>query len=336
MTNTIIQQSIDQIGPHQKGDYKLSPEKHAALFSSTPELAAVLSNSKLIAMAEEYEINSSRAGKAKNKYTKFSNRARWFGFLTAGLGAGVVMASSLSESSVSKETADLLVIIFAIGAGVSGLLGSAFLMMIKGIGVFELFKSSRAKAEQLRIDYFVTACSVDENTSPSLALLKLEYMRRYLLEMQKDYYKQRSEELMDKSTTSFTVIAILTAVAGIATLVVGTVGGQLEKSAMWIPIVVAAGLILQALASTLSNKEQAAQHKKMFRSYNNCRAQLNQLSGKLSEIRQSIANGNVELVEDYLTAVTAPLMEEHKEWLENLNAQSTSLAALEKTLASKT
>lgn len=324
-----IQRIIQAVGPHQRGDHKLRPADHAAGYSELPELQQRLNDSKVVALAEEYDRYSSKAVVAQRKYKKYSKYARWCIFFTAAFSAGLVMVHSLADANWVPAVRMTLAVL----SGVFGILASTFLMLLKGLKLLDVWMKSRATAEKIRLDYFEEICELPKEHNISFTLAQLEYFRRYHLEMQKDYYQSRSESLGNRSTFSVTLIAILTAVAGFATLLVGILGEFSTTMFLWVPIVVAISLIIQAFASMITNREQTEQNQRNAARYDHSRSALNKLSGQLTDVREGIAQGHVELLPKFVQAVNEPLAQEHSQWLDEMDKHNAALSALESELS---
>ena len=113
---------------------------------------------------------------------------------TGVLGASIMVAGILEEA---RDDGDLwpLLLVLGLCALVSGALASMWLFRAREGNLVEAWMSGRAHAESARLEYFATLVRLENGPSdPPLGLLKLEYFRRYQLDVQAilhDYHLRR-------------------------------------------------------------------------------------------------------------------------------------------------
>jgi hypothetical protein len=190
--------------------------------------------------------------------------------------------------------------------------------------LLETWMTRRAAAETLRLKYFEL---VTQAEGPPL--LALEYFRRYQLEVQLAYYRNRSREHKleaDKLLTrgSWAVLA-----GCVATGVAGLLGAVDPR---W---VAAAGVAAMAAAfSALASAQEAlGQDRRNAERYARTLEALEGLSARLDEVRSASAAGEREPLRQFVAAVHEQLSLEHRQWLGQRESTEASMARLEETLA---
>jgi hypothetical protein len=105
------------IGRGRSDDYLLSPIEHAdRLRASAPKLAALLTHSAPMELAQQYADADAEAVAAEATFKRWLTRANWTVLVTATVSA-VLMAVVLLEGTLGGLTKPLLAVLALLGVG---------------------------------------------------------------------------------------------------------------------------------------------------------------------------------------------------------------------------
>jgi SMODS and SLOG-associating 2TM effector domain 1 len=327
---TIMLDAARIIGSGGPGDYGLSPVEHAAqLKDSAPQLAALLTRSAPVELAQQYADADSEALAAERTFKRWVIRANWAVLATATVSA-LLMAAALLAGRLGGLTQTILIVLALIGVATGGF-ASMSLFRVKEGRLLEDWMTARARAETKRLSYFNYI--VNSSAGPldiQLELLKLEYFRRYQLDLQLAYYKTRrsghrnsAERTLDISAGSVLVAAIASGAAGVL--------GALRSEWAALGSLAVFGAALQAFAAA---RESLNQDRRNAERYDNTAQALLGLRERLDDVRLGIAAGSTSVLGEYVSAVQDQLSLEHRQWLEGAENMQAAVARLDKALSS--
>ena len=182
----------------------------------------------------------------------------------------------------------------------------------------------RASAETQRVRYFklVTRNMDDGASDTTLRLLQLEYFRRFQLDVQRAYYQTRglqhrhaADRALLRSTWGMGVVAIANGVAG---LVAGVLGAHWASLA-------GIALVGQAFSSVIANAKATNQDERKAERYERTRHPLDQLYSRLDAVRQALADGNDEVMREFVASVHEQLPLDHRQSLDTLKGAGTAI-----------
>ena len=326
---TIMSDAAGIIGSGSPGDYRLSPVEHAAqLKTSAPKLATILTRSGPLELARQYSEADTEALVAERTFKRWVIRANWAVLATATVSA-FLMAVALLADRLGGLTQTILIVLALIGVA-SGSIASMSLFRVKEGRLLEDWMTARARAETKRLSYFTYV--VNSSVGPldlQLELLKLEYFRRYQLDLQLAYYKARrsghqssAERTLDISAASVLVAAIASGAAGVL--------GALRSEWAALGALAVFGAALQAFAAA---RETLNQDRRNAERYVHTAQALQGLRERLDDVRLSIAGGSTSVLGEYVDAVQDQLSLEHRQWLEGAENMQAAVARLEKALS---
>lgn len=186
--------AIDAIGANMGGDYVLAPEKHASsLPSQAGALRRVLEQPQLLATIAGYGAFDQKAGQSQKRYKGICKRlllALAFA-LVAGLTAAVIPWPNPYDD-YARWGAIILVYAVMVFAFYS-------LRVLDRANPYKTWHQQRANAELMRGQLFknvMDAQPVGPQQSGEIELLplKLEYVRRYHMDVQRSYYDRRADD----------------------------------------------------------------------------------------------------------------------------------------------
>ena len=318
------------IGSGGPGDYGLSPVEHAAqLKDSAPQLAALLTRSAPVELARQYSDADTEALAAERTFKRWVIRANRAVLATATVSA-LLMAAALLADRLGGLTQTILIVLALIGVA-SGGFASMSLFRVKEGRLLEDWMTARARAETKQLSYF--SYIVNSSLQPldlQLELLKLEYFRRYQLDLQLAYYKTRRLGHRNSAEWTLSISAGSVLVAAIASGAAGVLGALRSEWAALGSLAVF-GAALQAFAAS---RESINQDRRNAERYDNTAQALQGLRERLDDVRLRIAAGSPSVLGEYVGAVQDQLSLEHRQWLEGAENMQAAVARLEKALSS--
>jgi SMODS and SLOG-associating 2TM effector domain 1 len=318
------------IGSGSPGDYPLSPVEHAErLKTSAPKLAAILARSAPVELARQYAEADTEALSAERTFKRWVIRANWAVLATATASA-LLMAVALLTGTLGGLTQTTLIVLALIGVAAGGI-ASMSLFRVKEGRLLEDWMTARARAETKRLSYF--SYIVNSSVQPldlQLELLKLEYFRRYQLDLQLAYYKTRRLGHRNSAERTLSISAGSVLVAAIASGAAGVLGALRSEWAALGSLAVF-GAALQAFAAS---RESLNQDRRNAERYDNTAQALQGLRERLDDVRLGIAAGSPSVLGEYVAAVQDQLSLEHRQWLEGAENMQAAVARLEKALSS--
>jgi hypothetical protein len=327
---TIMSDAAGIIGHGSPSDYALSPVEHAEqLRTSAPKLAVLLTSSAPVELARQYAEADIEARVAERTFKRWVIRANWAVLATATVSA-LLMAVALLAGNLGGLTQTVLILLALIGVAAGGT-ASMSLFRVKEGRLLEDWMTARARAETKRLSYFSTIIKSSVGPpDPQLDLLKLEYFRRYQLDLQLAYYKTRRSGHRNSAERTLNISAGSVLMAAIASGAAGVLGAlQSEWAALGSLAVF--GAALQAFAAA---REGLHQDRRNAERYDNSAQALQGLRERLDDVRQGIAAGSTSVLGEYVGAVQDQLSLEHRQWLEGAENMQAAVARLEKALSS--
>ena len=318
------------IGSGSPGDYRLSPVEHAEqLKTSAPKLAALLTRSAPVELARQYAEADTEALVAERTFKRWVIRANWAVLATATASA-LLMAVALLTGTLGGLTQTTLIVLALVGVTAGGI-ASMSLFRVKEGRLLEDWMTARARAETKRLSYF--SYVVNSSVQPldlHLELLKLEYFRRYQLDLQLAYYKNRRSGHRTSAERTLSISAGSVLVAAIASGAAGVLGALRSEWAALGSLAVF-GAALQAFAAS---RESINQDRRNAERYENTAQALQGLRERLDDVRLGISAGSTSVLGEYVAAVQDQLSLEHRQWLEGAENMQAAVARLEKALRS--
>lgn len=323
----------DAIGEGAKTDYVISPANHAEKFKEkASDLAAILSSSAVITTAREYENEDQDALTAQKEFKRIFNRSN-LAVLATGVCVALFMAAAVVDNAQPGWDGKWLLIALSLGGAVCGAFASKDLVTIRQGGLLEAWMSKRASAETVRLDYFerVAKSSVSSTaaTGVPVELLKLEYFRRFQLDVQLAFYRERSKDHRReaKKTLSYSGWAVFG--AAIAT---GAAGMLVAAELSSFAAIAALGAVFTGLSSFASMREAVNQDRRNAERYDRTYRVLSDLNKRLDDVRKAVCSGEKQPLDDFVNAVHEQLSLEHRQWLGEQGEARGAFAKLENTL----
>jgi hypothetical protein len=334
-TENPITKAQTTIGFGQSDDYILQPAKHAEEFTtSAPDLVAILISTELAITGRQYEAKDQEALAAQKEFRRIFNRANLLVLLTAVLTA-LVLTTGVLSALLPDTFERILLIALSAGSVIAGALAAKDLYMIRQGKLLEDWMTKRAAAESKRLEFFYTMAKAEipaaENGVP-LNLLKLEYFRRFQLDVQLAFFSRRSADHKKEAKKSLAFSGI--AIAG-AAIVTGLAGVLTIVNASFAAIA-SLGAVFTALSSYATLREQIYQSQRIAERYALTSDALQDLYKRLDAVRKAVLADGQEPLLGYIEAIHEVLLAEHKQWLGEQEQRSPVLDKLDSLLKNAT
>ena len=193
--------------------------------------------------------------------------------------------------------------------------------------------SQRAFAETARLNYFNTVVNASPPSSDvgsfQVELLKLEYFRRFQLDVQRAYYKKRGKQHQEEAFRTLSISGWAIGGAAIATGAAGVLSGAIDTM---FAAVAGLGTIFANLSSFTSMKEAVNQDRRNAERYARTSRVLEDLYKKLDDVRKAVCSAGIQPLLDFVEAVHEQLSLEHRQWLSEMGEGKGAFAKLENTL----
>lgn len=321
-------QAIEAIGSNVPSDWQLQPEQHAKnLPDNAGPLRRILEQESLKEIINRFNDADQRAVRQQTHYKRVGRIGIWTRFASIFIGATFIFPfERLLTGSVEQPLLfglEFTQIAFIVQLF---LLGSAFLtaQWLAYFKPFDKWMEARAKAEIARIELFNDVLdSKEESRAGEFALLplQLEYFRRYLLDVETNFYKGRGKEHSEAAGRSnlWMLIRNILIAAAALTLVYGF--AAIFGIFPWIDELSRKGFIAFAtIASAIygvmydislmdMNDRNAARYQSTYENLTYLREE------GLDRTRELAANGEKAGVLHFTNLVNDQISAEHREWI---------------------
>jgi hypothetical protein len=332
-------EAIVAIGIDAPADLALMPKEHAAsLPSQAGALRRVLERPTLKETIDAFEVADREAKRSQKQYKLLAGGSAMFSFVAIVLAAGVLLLSArIIDTQINLRWV----------AGLQGLflvLSFTLSLIVTGWRPFEKWMEARATAEWNRILFFKRVTDANEVAASGelhLLPLQLEYFRRYQLDVQMKYYKDRGAEHAKAVRRSIilrwvsTCILILAGAPIVASLMgvdvaqwLGGVGFGVWAQDLDVQerLFVSLSTVGAALQGWLAALGLMNQDQRNASRYGATARNLETLSGRsLADARVAAAKGELKNVRAFIDLIQEQVSSEHREWvdLRTLTANSS-------------
>lgn len=331
----VTEDAIAALGDNPPRNLDLEPHSHAArLPPPAGALARVLAQPALQDTFKSYEEAGKLAATAQRGYRRLVTFTFWFiglAVLAALLAAVWPLGRPLDGQARLTATALIYVALFT---------ALIVMLWLSYRQLFMRWSVERASAELARNRIFDQVLGATEPVKPGelpLLPLQLEYIRRYHLDLQRAFYRQRGEQHRRKAASArvfqwvtavfvllWTVFAVLATISPwaeqgpVPAVLQGPLGyllAYVELSQLDV-IALAAGLIagivtlISFAMSTLENSLRNAAR------YQLSAHRLARLADRLADVRAAAAKGDATTVRGFVDELQSILAAEHKDWIE--------------------
>ena len=213
-------------------------------------------------------------------------------------------------------------------AGLAAIASSMWLFKAREGQLLERWLNFRARAEAERGGYFSTLAAHAPDDIP-LRLLKLEYFRRYQLDVQRGYFMHASTRHARAAQRTLRFGAYAVGLSAIPVFFAGSLGAtEGHWTALGALSVIGAGI-----GALTGAHEAMSQNRRNAERYENALEALELLEAKLDDVRDAIAAGSTDALKTFVAAVNEQLATEHRQWLEAEQNAKKSIEMIEASLS---
>jgi membrane protein implicated in regulation of membrane protease activity len=219
-----------------------------------------------------------------------------------------------------------------IAGGLAGVLGSMWLFRARQGERLKRWMNRRAAAESARRAMYVELVKA-QPLAPAdpiaVASGKLDFILKDHVEDQRNWYDRRSREHRESADRSLSIGGVAVGLGALASFAAGA-------AATAHPIYAALGtfsVIGAALATFATTREEIQQDRRNAERYENARDALDDLLGKVGDVRDTIEKGSTEALSAFVVAVHEQLLAEHRQWLQGQERREAVIGQLEEALS---
>jgi hypothetical protein len=310
MSTDPIQLAQDIIGTAGKDDYQIAPTTHATTFASqAPELAAILRTSGVGLAARDYEAKDSEANDAETEFKRIFDRSNLSVFLTS-----IMIVFVLATGVLNPANAKILLVTFGLLSFLGGSIASYYLNVLKQGKLLDNWMSNRARAEAARLDYFMSIAKAAPlaNLGNAFELIKLEYFRRFQLDVQLNYFSSASKKQAIAARKALKWSSIAVAGAGTITALAGFTGGYINPK---FAALATLGTLFAGLSTYATTREDVYHNQRNAERYCRTEEALIEIYKRIDDVRRAVLTDGQKPLLDFIGAVHEQLLAEHKQWL---------------------
>jgi hypothetical protein len=292
---------------------------------SAPSLAENLRGARPGGLAEIYERWNEQANKARDTFKTTVGKANGAVFSTAVFSALLLVSAGL-QGPLGRFGPLAVKIIGPLGLLSAGL-AAMWLNQVREGALAKRWAEARAKAEAKRLAYFkavMEGAARDCNDQ----LLALEYTRRFLLDNQIDYFRDRgkqhafaADQALNASTRAVFLSSLFTALAALLSMVIPSLA-----------VVASLGVIASAYAALASSRSAVNQDRKNADRYQAAEDQLMERKLDLDAYCKRTAMGDPNAVQDFFAPVFVVLEADHKAFLTEADQREFAIGDMERRL----
>ena len=211
--------------------------------------------------------------------------------------------------------------------GILGIIASGlatmWLLQLRGGGLATQWAGDRARAEAKRIAYFRSV--LEQMTSAPLdRLLAFEYVRRFLLDNQIDYFRERGSK--HESSAHQTLTSSSWALFASSTLT--AVAGALSLWSAKLSLVASFGVIASAYAALTMSRSAMNQDRTNADRYLVAVTRLRELKSEIDKYRNLIASGDDTASLKFFEPVFEALTADHNQFLKEAEKRELAIGSM--------
>ena len=322
-------------GPAKEPGFPPSKEEIDGFASLSAALGGILRGGEATNIVAAYEREDKRAIEGQRRFSSVATRLNRTVLVTAGIGA-LILALGVLQPALQPWLQQHVgtpfdqVISWVVAAlGFFGLLvggyAAALLYELNAGDLARDWTQSRARAEQLRSEYFdrlvAHAATADSATQDAA----LDLVTRHLLQDQLTYFADRGKRHEAAAGHWLRLAAFATGVASVGVAaggMVGAVGGP------WLLAVAALGAIGTAVVSFATSQEAIGQERERAQRFRNNVDALELVARQIDDVRGAIGRGAGDALVTFTAAINQQLALELGRFLEGGESIRASITKL--------
>ena len=308
--------------------FPITEAEIASYGTDSPELGRILRSGELTRITEDYVQEDARAVEVQTRFSRVATHVNVSVLLTAIIGS-LILAIGLLQPWFNEQGLE------AVARTLQGLLGIGGLL-VGGYSAARLYElnagdlagtwmKGRARAEQLRSEYFdrLVARAVTKDAVTQGAALKL--VNVHLLTNQLDYFLKRGLRHEEAAGRWLRWAAFASGIASIGVAAGGMAGAANQP---WILVVAALGTIGIAVSAFASAQETIGQERVRAQRFRNNRTALSLLGRQLDDVGTAVESGSPEALVAFTSGINQQLSLELGQFLDDGESIRASIAKL--------
>lgn len=290
----------------------------------------ILNSGELTRIAADYADEGTWANETQGRFNRVATRLNVSVLLSAVI-SSLILAIGLLEPWFEEKQFTLLLqalptVLLALGVvGLAvGGYSAARLYELNAGDLGGSWMKSRARAENLRSEYFdrLTARVVTQDAEARRTALTI--VKVHLLDHQLDYFRSRGLRHERAANQWLRWAAIASGISSIG-IAAGGVAGVADKPWM---VVAALGSVGAALAAFATSQETIGQEKVRAQRFRNNRAALNELARQMDDIEAAVAGASPESLVTFTSGINQQLKLELSQFLDSAESIRASITKL--------
>ena len=287
------------------------------------------------AARRRFDAADAEAIEAQAQFKREMSRANVAVCLAAVCG-GLLLAAGILVAAVgdagARSRLEWIPTALGVAAGLAGVLGSVWLFQARQGERLKRWMNRRATAEAARRALYLelARASPPEGADPiEVALAKLEYILQEHVVEQRDWYARRAREHLASADRSLSLGGIAAGIGAFASFAAGAAAAANPVYAALGTL----GVIGAAMASFATGREEIHQDRRNAERYENARDALDDLLGKVDDVKATIRVGDTGALSAFVQAVHEQLMAEHRQWLQGQERREAVTGQLDEALS---
>jgi hypothetical protein len=308
--------------------FPLDDTEIADYAAKSPAVGTVLNSPELKRIATDYVEENVWANEAQSRFDRVARQLNVSVLTTAIIGSLILAIGLLEPSFRDKEGVKPLLQVILFVLGVAGLLvggySAARLYELNAGDLAGSWMKSRARAENLRSEYFDRLAARTVTLDAQARLAALGIVTVHLLEHQLDYFRNRGLRHEKAANRWLRWAAFATGISSIGVAAGGVAGLTTQP---WM-VLAALGAIGAALSAFATSQESIGQEKVRAQRFRNNRAALNELARKMGEIEAAVAGASPEALVTFTSGINQQLKLELSQFLDSAESIRASITKL--------
>jgi hypothetical protein len=311
--------------------FPLDSKELADYASKSAAVGGVLSSAELTRIAEDYVDESEWATEAQTRFNRVARQLNLSVLITAIIGSLILAIGLLEPWFEKKEGLTLLRQASPAALFVLGVVG----LVVGGFSAARLYElnagdlagswlKSRARAENLRGEYFDRLAGRAVALDAQARLVALRIVNAHLLDHQLTYFRERG--LRHERAANWWLRWAASA-SGISSIGVAAGGVAGVAATPWMGVA-ALGTIGAALAAFATSQESIGQERVRAQRFRNNRAALNELARRLDEIEEAVTGASPEALITFTSGINQQLNLELSQFLDSAESIRASITKL--------
>ena len=311
--------------------FPLDPQEIADYASKSAAVGAVLDSAELTRITADYADESAWANETQSRFNRVARQLNVSVLITAIIGSLILAIGLLEPWFEKKEGLTLLRQASPTALFVLGVVG----LVIGGFSAARLYElnagdlagswlKSRARAENLRSEYFDRLAARAVGLDAQARLVALRIVNAHLLDHQLTYFRDRGLRHEKAASWWLRWAALASGISSIGVAAGGVAG---VADAPWM-VVAALGAIGAALSAFATSQESIGQEKVRAQRFRNNRAALNELVRKIDDVEAAVAGASPEALVTFTSGINQQLKLELSQFLDSAESIRASITKL--------